>query len=182
MVPFSASKTTPGIIPLLSKKINCPVFIVQHMPPRFTKSLADRLNSLSELEVKEAENKETVRNGVVYIAPGGLHMTINRNNLGTFFVSVSKEPSSSLHRPSVDVMIDSIIDGYGKSTLGVIMTGMGKDGLEGIRKLKQLGGYCLAQDEESCVVYGMPKAIAEAGFADVIAPLEKISEIINQAF
>ena len=176
--PLSLQK----IIPLLSKKINCPVFIVQHMPPRFTKSLADRLNSLSELEVKEAENKETVRNGVVYIAPGGLHMTINRNNLGTFFVSVSKEPSSSLHRPSVDVMIDSIIDGYGKSTLGVIMTGMGKDGLEGIRKLKQLGGYCLAQDEESCVVYGMPKAIAEAGFADVIAPLEKISEIINQAF
>jgi two-component system chemotaxis response regulator CheB len=176
--PISLQK----IIPHLNKKINCPVFIVQHMPPKFTKSLADRLNSMSSLEVKEAENKETVRDGVVYIAPGGFHMTITRNNLGTFFVSVSQEPSSSLHRPSVDVMIDSVVDGYGKNTLGVIMTGMGKDGLEGIRKLKQLGGYCLAQDEESCVVYGMPKAVTEAGLADVIAPLEKISEIINQAF
>ncbi len=176
--PLSLQK----IIPKLSKKINCPVFIVQHMPPKFTKSLADRLNSLSELEVKEAENKEIVRKGVVYIAPGGFHMTVCRNNLGTFFVSTSQEPSTSLHRPSVDVMIDSIVDGFGKNTLGVIMTGMGKDGLEGIRKLKQYGGYCLAQDEESCVVYGMPKAVTEAGFADVIAPLEKISEIINQAF
>ncbi len=176
--PLSLQK----IIPQLSKKINCPIFIVQHMPPKFTKSLADRLNSMSQLEVKEAENKEAVRNGVVYIAPGGLHMTVDRNNLGTFFVSVSNEPSSSLHRPSVDIMIDSVIDGFGKNILGVIMTGMGKDGLEGIRKLKQLGGFCVAQDEESCVVYGMPKAVTEAGFADVIAPLENISEIINQAF
>jgi two-component system, chemotaxis family, protein-glutamate methylesterase/glutaminase len=176
--PLSLQK----IIPQLSKKINCPIFIVQHMPPKFTKSLADRLNSLSELEVKEAENKETVKNGVVYIAPGGFHMTVGRNNLGTFFVSISQEPSTSLHRPSVDVMIDSVVDGFGKNTLGVIMTGMGKDGLEGIRKLKQYGGYCLAQDEESCVVYGMPKAVTDAGFADVIAPLEKISGIINQAF
>ena len=176
--PLSLQK----IIPLLSKKINCPLFIVQHMPPKFTKSLAERLNSLSELEVKEAENKEAVRNGVVYIAPGGLHMTIDKNNLGTFFVSISKEPSSALHKPSVDLMIDSVVNGYGKNTLGVIMTGMGKDGLEGIRKLKQLGGYCVAQDEESCVVYGMPKAVTEAGYADVVAPLESISEIINQAF
>jgi two-component system chemotaxis response regulator CheB len=176
--PLSLQK----VIPQLSKKINCPVFIVQHMPPKFTKSLADRLNSMSELEVKEAENKESVRDGVVYIAPGGLHMTVDRNNLGTFFVSVSQEPSSTLHRPSVDVMINSVVDGYGKNTLGVIMTGMGKDGLEGIRKLKQLGGYCLAQDEESSVVYGMPKAVTEAGLADVIAPLDKFSEIINMAF
>ncbi len=176
--PLSLQK----VIPQLSKKINCPIFIVQHMPPKFTKSLADRLNSMSELEVKEAENKEAVRDGVVYIAPGGLHMTIDRNNLGTFFVSISKEPSSSLYRPSVDVMIDSVVDGYGKNTLGIIMTGMGKDGLEGIGKMKQTGGYCIAQDEESSVVYGMPKAVTEAGFADVIAPLDKISEIINKAF
>jgi two-component system, chemotaxis family, protein-glutamate methylesterase/glutaminase len=176
--PLSLQK----IIPQLSKNINCPIFIVQHMPPKFTKSLSERLNSLSELEVKEAENNEVIRNGVVYIAPGGLHMTIDKNNLGTFFVSVSNEPSSYLHRPSVDVMIDSVILNFGKKILGVIMTGMGKDGLEGIRKLKQIGGYCLAQDEESSVVYGMPKAIAEAGLADVVAPLDEISEIINKAF
>jgi two-component system chemotaxis response regulator CheB len=176
--PLSLQK----LIPHISLKTNCPIFIVQHMPPKFTKSLADRLNSLSELEVKEAENGEVIRKGVVYIAPGGFHMTIGKNNVGTLFVSISKEPSTTLHRPSVDVMINSVIEGFGKNTLGVIMTGMGKDGLEGIRNLKQLGGYCLTQDEESSVVFGMPKAVIEAGFADVIAPLDKISEIINQAF
>jgi two-component system chemotaxis response regulator CheB len=176
--PLSLQK----VIPRISLKTNCPIFIVQHMPPKFTKSLADRLNSISELEVKEAENREVVRKGVVYIAPGGFHMTIGKNNVGTFFVSISEEPSTTLHRPSVDVMINSVIESFGKNTLGVIMTGMGKDGLEGIRKLKQLGGYCLIQDEESSVVFGMPRAVIEAGFADVIAPLDKISEIINQAF
>ena len=109
-------------------------------------------------------------------------MTISKNSMGTFFVSISQEPSTTLHRPSVDVMISSIVEGFGKNTLGVIMTGMGKDGLEGIRKLKKAGGYCLAQDEVSSVVFGMPKAVIEAGFADVVAPLEKISEIINRAF
>ncbi len=176
--PLSLQK----IIPNISTKINCPVFIVQHMPPKFTKSLADRLNSLSKLEVKEAENNEVIRNGVVYIAPGGFHMTLSKKNIGTFFVSISEEPSTTLHRPSVDVMINSVVDIFGKNTLGVIMTGMGKDGLEGIRKLKGAGGYCLAQDESSSVVFGMPKAVIDAGFADVIAPLDNISEIINRAF
>ena len=86
-----------------------------------------------------------------------------------------------LHRPSVDVMLESVQKIYGKNTLGVIMTGMGKDGLEGIKKLKYLGGYCIAQDENSCVVYGMPKAIVENGLADIIASLEDIPNIINQA-
>jgi two-component system chemotaxis response regulator CheB len=176
--PLSLQK----VIPLISRNINCPVFIVQHMPPKFTKSLADRLNSMSELTVKEAENDEIVKKGYVYIAPGGFHMTIKRNGMGTFFVSVSEEPSSTLHRPSVDVMINSVVENFGKNILGVIMTGMGKDGLEGIRALKEAGGYCLAQDEESSVVFGMPKAVIEAGYADVVAPLEKISETINNAF
>ncbi len=175
--PFSLQK----VIPLLSKKINVPIFIVQHMPPRFTKSLAERLNGMSELEVKEAESDEVVRNSVIYIAPGGFHMTAERNFSGIVKIKISKEPSTSLHRPCVDVMLDSVINVYGKYTLGVIMTGMGKDGLEGIRKLKGLGGYCIAQDEGSCVVYGMPKSVTDAGFTDVSAPLEKIPEIINKA-
>ena len=151
------------------------------MPPRFTKSLAERLNGMSELEVKEAESDEVVRNSVIYIAPGGFHMTAERNFSGIVKIKISKEPSTSLHRPCVDVMLDSVINVYGKYTLGVIMTGMGKDGLEGIRKLKGLGGYCIAQDEGSCVVYGMPKSVTDAGFTDVSAPLEKIPEIINKA-
>ncbi len=175
--PFSLQK----VIPKLSKKINIPIFIVQHMPPKFTKSLAERLNGLSELEVKEAEDGEKVRNGVVYIAPGGFHMTVTKKMSGIATIQISKEPSTTLHRPSVDVMIDSVVNVFGKYTLGIIMTGMGRDGLEGIQKLKELGGYCLAQDENSCVVYGMPKAIVDAGYADVIASLESIPEIINKA-
>ncbi len=175
--PFSLQK----LIPKLSKKIHIPVFIVQHMPPKFTKSLAERLNGLSELEVKEAEDSETVRGGVVYIAPGGSHMTVLRNSTGNVEIKISQEPATTLHRPSVDVMLESVVDVFGKYTLGIIMTGMGKDGLEGIKKLKNLGGYCLAQDESSCVVYGMPKSVVDAGLADVVAPLETISEIINKA-
>jgi two-component system chemotaxis response regulator CheB len=151
------------------------------MPPKFTKSLADRLNGISALEVKEGENNEKIKNGVVYIAPGGFHMGIRMNSHENM-LSITPEPADTLHRPSVDVMLDSVLQVFGKHTLGVIMTGMGKDGLEGIRKLKGLGGYCLCQDEASCIVYGMPRSVVEAGFADVIAPLDKIAEVINKAF
>lgn len=175
--PFSLQK----LIPNLSKSINCPVFVVQHMPPRFTKSLAERLNGMSELEVKEGEDNEKVRSNVVYIAPGGMHMTISRDSAGAGRIRISGEPATTLHKPSVDIMSNSVIDFYGKYTLGVIMTGMGKDGLEGIKKLKSIGGYSLVQDERTCVVYGMPKAVVDAGLADVISPLEKISTIINEA-
>ena len=175
--PLSLQK----VIPFLSPKINCPVFIVQHMPPKFTKSLADRLNGMSEITVKEAENNEEVQKGVVYIAPGGFHMTVKKNGSNNFSILINEKPSESLHRPSVDVMMNSVIDVYGRNTLGIIMTGMGKDGFEGIKKLKQLGGNCIAQNEDTCIVYGMPKAVVDAGYADVVAPLERISELINKA-
>lgn len=175
--PMSLQK----VVPQLLRKNMIPYFIVQHMPPKFTKSLAQRLDTLSEVEVKEAEHEEIVRNGVVYIAPGGFHMTVKRNGSSGAIIDISEQPTTTLHKPCVDVMIDSVVKVYGKHTMGVIMTGMGKDGLEGIRSLKQVGGHCLAQDEQSCVVYGMPKSIVDAGFADVIATLEDISEIINEA-
>lgn len=174
--PLSLQK----VIPKISKKINVPMFLVQHMPPKFTKSLADRLNGMSELEVKEAEAHEPVRNNVVYIAPGGFHLKLKKGNFGQVTVDVSEQPNTTLHRPSVDVMMESVISVYGKYTLGVIMTGMGKDGLEGIKLIKSLGGYSIAQNEESCIVYGMPKAVVDSGFADVISPLEKIADEINK--
>jgi len=176
--PMSLQK----VVPILDKKINCPIFIVQHMPPKFTKSLADRLNGMSGLEVREAENNERAKNGVIYIAPGGFHMTLKRNGLDTPNISITETPENTLHRPSVDVTMNSVVDLFGKYTLGIIMTGMGKDGLEGIRKLKDIGGYCLAQNEDSCIVYGMPRSVVEAGFADVVVPLEDIAETINKAF
>lgn len=175
--PLSLQK----VIPKLNGSIRIPIFIVQHMPPKFTQSLAERLNGMSPLHVKEAEHGEIVQGGTVYIAPGGFHMKIKRNLKGEVSIDISDKPAESLHKPSVDVMIKSVFDIYGKNTLGVIMTGMGRDGLEGIKDIKSAGGYCIAQNEETCVVYGMPKAIVDAGIADVIAPLEKIPEIINLA-
>ena len=174
--PISLQK----VVPILSPKLNVPTFIVQHMPPKFTASLAQRLNNMSKLEVKEAENNEIVRNGVVYIAPGGMHMILRKNGINTV-ISISEMPKETLHKPSVDVLFESAEKVYGKNVLSIIMTGMGRDGLEGVKKLKAVGAHCIAQDESSCVVYGMPKAIVENGLADTIAPLEEIPNIINKA-
>ncbi|MBI5727510.1 MAG: chemotaxis response regulator protein-glutamate methylesterase [Ignavibacteriales bacterium] len=168
------------VIPLLPEKMRVPMFIVQHMPPKFTKSLADRLDSMSQVKVKEAENDEEVKPGVVYIAPGGFHMHIREMGLGRIKIQITDEPANTLHRPAVDVMMKSVFNVYGKNMLGVIMTGMGKDGFEGIKELKRAGGYAIAQDEESCVVYGMPKAIVDAGLADSVVPLKNIAETINK--
>ena len=172
--------TLQKILPMISEKVNVPILIVQHMPPKFTKSLAERLDSLSKLEVKEAENEETLMPGVIYIAPGGFHMKLNKVGLQDIQINITREPADSLHRPSVDVMMNSVIDIFGKYTLGIIMTGMGKDGFEAIKKLKSIGGYCIAQNEETCVVYGMPKTIVDADLADLILPAEKIPETINR--
>ncbi len=168
------------VIPLLSDKIKIPIFIVQHMPPKFTKSLAERLNSMSKLTVKEAEDNESIEGGVVYFAPGGFHMNAVSAGFGKQKITISTEPISTLHRPAVDVMMKSVMNVYGKNVLGVIMTGMGRDGADGIKDLKRLGGYAIAQDEDSCVVYGMPKAVVDAGSADMILPLDKIADAINK--
>jgi two-component system chemotaxis response regulator CheB len=174
--PFTLQK----VLPLISEKINVPIFIVQHMPPKFTKSLADRLNGMCPLEVKEGEENERIRPNVIYIAPGGYHMKIKSNGLSGPLINVTMEPGDTLHRPAVDVMMNSVLDHYGKFTLGIIMTGMGKDGFEAVKNLKKIGGYSIAQDEESCVVYGMPKAIIDGGIADLVLPAERIPETINR--
>ena len=108
-------------------------------------------------------------------------MTLKKDQMNNVLINISELPEKVLHRPSVDVMLESVQSIYGKNMLGVIMTGMGKDGLEGIKKLKAVGGYCIAQDEDSCVVYGMPRAIIENGLADIVASLEEIPKLINQA-
>lgn len=173
--PLSLQKVIPKLT-----FTNVPMFIVQHMPPKFTKSLSQRLNDLSTVNVKEAEEGEVVKNGTVYIAPGGYHMTLKKHP-GFNTIKISEEPSDTLHRPSVDVMMNSVIDIYGKQTMGVIMTGMGKDGSIAIDRLKKMGGHVISQDQDSCVVFGMPRAVIEMGNADVIADLEKIPIIINEA-
>ena len=175
--PFSLQK----IIPQLPKEFPIPILIVQHMPPKFTKSLADRINSMSKVTVKEAEHGETIQPGWVYIAPGGFHMKVQRSGYSNATLHISTEPSTTLHRPSVDVMMESAVQVYGGKILGVIMTGMGHDGLDGLKLIKQKGGYCIAQNEDTCVVYGMPKAAVDNNLADAIVPLENIPETMVKA-
>lgn len=165
------------VIPLLPTTLNKPVLVVQHMPPNFTNSLANRLNSLSRLTVVEAQGKEKLEPNVVYIAKGGFHLKIKK--IGTnYYTEVSREPAGMLHVPSVDVMVQSVAENFGKDAVGVIMTGMGSDGLKGLTSLKKMGGAVIAQDKDSCVVYGMPRAVVEAGIADEVVPLEGIADAI----
>lgn len=173
--PMSLQK----IIPHISERVQIPIFIVQHMPPNFTKSLAQRLNSMSKLKVSEAVDGERIEKGHIYIAPGGKHMIIGKNGFGGKII-ISDRPKETLHKPSVDVMISSAADIYKRNLMSVIMTGMGKDGLEGVKRVKQYGGYSLAQDEASCIIYGMPKAIVDNNLADRILSLERIPEFFNE--
>ncbi len=162
------------IIPQLPASFPLGVAVVQHMPPKFTKSMAERLNSLSNLHVKEAEEGDSVERGVVLIAPGGKHMTFKKNGVKTS-VAINEEPKNTLYKPSVDIMITSAANVYNRPLLGLILTGMGKDGLEGLKYVKNRKGYIIAQDEESCIVYGMPKAVVDEGIADAVLSLDDIS-------
>ena len=150
------------------------------MPAGFTRSLAERLNSISEIAVKEAEHDEIIRPGQVYIAPGDYHLRIVPAGGGERKIALSQEPRVGNLRPTVNYMFDSAAQ-FGRDLISVIMTGMGSDGCEGMKKIKATGGYSIAQDEDSCVVYGMPKAVVDAGLADEIRPLNKIAEAIVEA-
>ncbi|HUI29095.1 MAG TPA: chemotaxis response regulator protein-glutamate methylesterase [Candidatus Acidoferrales bacterium] len=174
--PFSLQR----VIPSLREDFPLPIAIVQHMPPLFTKSLAERLDSISRLEVCEAEDGMELVNGKVFIAPGGFHLKFSREDSKVFLV-VSKLPNDTLHRPSVDVMFSSAYDTFGGRVLAIVMTGMGKDGLEGAKMIKSAGGKILAQSEDTCVVYGMPKAIVDARIADSVVPLEEIASVITSS-
>lgn len=173
--PFALQK----VIPQLPADLPIPVAVVQHMPPHFTKSLAQRLDGMSPLHVVEAEGGMPVEAGTVYIAPGGQHLTFRRG-ARTPITRVADHPDDTLHRPSVNVMFESAHQIFGR-VLGVVMTGMGKDGLDGARAIKQAGGRILAQDEDTSVVYGMPRAVANEGLADLVLPMEDIAQTIAKA-
>ncbi len=164
-----------SVIPKLSKSLPVPVIIVQHMPPHFTKSLAERLDKSSAVHVKEAEDGELLQAGTVYIAQGGKHILINKSRR----LVISDEQFPVLYKPCVDILSLSAAEVFGGKILSVIMTGMGRDGMESYKKISSLGGYVLSQDEHSCVVYGMPKSVIEAGIADEIVPLHDIASTIN---
>lgn len=166
------------VIPLLPGDLGVPILIVQHMPPNFTKSLAQRLDSLSKLTVLEAQGKEQLEANHVYIAKGGAHLKVKRMG-ANLYTEVAAEPSNTLHIPSVDVTAASVAETAGKDALGVIMTGMGSDGMKGLQLLKLKGGSVIAQEESTCIVYGMPRAVVEAGYQDEIVPLQDIAQRIT---
>ncbi len=168
------------VITRLPGNLPCGVVVVQHMPAGFTKSLAERLDSISAISVKEAENDEIIKDGQVYIAPGNYHMRVAPAGAGARKIVLSQEPPVGNHRPAVNVLFDSVAQ-FKRDLVSVIMTGMGCDGCEGMKKIKANGGYCIAQDENSCVVYGMPKAVVDAGLSDEIRPLSQIASAIVEA-
>lgn len=164
------------ILTSLPKSLPVPLVIAQHMPKLFTQSFAERLNNLSQISVKEAENREPLRPGLALIAPGDSHMALKRKGREVFVELVSDE--RYIYRPSVDLLMDSVARAYDSKAVAVILTGMGSDGLAGFKEIRSRQGYIIAQDEETCVVYGMPRVVIEAHLASVILPIQKIPEEI----
>lgn len=153
------------------------IVVVQHMPPVFTKSFADRLNELCALDVKEAEDGEHIRPGCVFIAPGNYHMLVEKNG-ARYYVKLKQGPPVHHQRPAVDVLFNSVANSAGLNAMGVILTGMGADGAKGLMNMRNKGSYTIGQDEASSVVYGMPREAYNIGAVTDQLPLDKIPEAI----
>ena len=170
-----------SVIPFMDPKIDAPMVLVQHMPVGFTKSMADRLNEISKISVKEAEEGEVLKKGWVYIAPGGRHLQIKRGADGLHRVHLDGSPPIGALRPCADVMYQSLEDSGFDEITCVVLTGMGADGTKGITGLaKKKPVHVIAQNAETCVVYGMPKAIAETGLVDEVVPLTEVADTIKK--
>ena len=155
-----------------------PILIAQHMPGTFTKLFAKRLDGLCKITVKEAENNEPVLPGHAYVAPGGFHLRLERFGARGYGIKIGSDAAVNLHRPSVDVLFQSAAESAGADAIGVILTGMGKDGAQGLLSMRKAGAFTLAQDEASCIVFGMPKEAIEIGAAEMVAPLNMIARRI----
>ncbi|MBN2347715.1 MAG: chemotaxis response regulator protein-glutamate methylesterase [Bacteroidales bacterium] len=155
------------------------IVIVQHMPEHFTRSFANRLDSICQIAVKEAENGDFVTCGRALIAPGNKHTLLKRSG-ARYYVEVQEGPLVNRHRPSVDVLFRSTARFAGKNAVGIIMTGMGDDGAKGLLEMKQAGAYTIAQDEKSCIVFGMPKAAINMEASSIVLPLNEISRFVYQ--
>jgi two-component system, chemotaxis family, protein-glutamate methylesterase/glutaminase len=180
IVSIGASTGGPPALQLvlsrLPKNFPVPIVIAQHMPRLFTQSFAERLDKLSQLTVKEAEDREVLQIGTVLIAPGDSHLALRRRGRQTTVELVKDD--KYIYRPSVDLLMSTTAAVYEGNAAGVILTGMGNDGLAGMKELKAKGGYIIAQNEETCVVYGMPRAVVTAQLADAVLPIDRIPEEI----
>jgi len=169
------------ILPALPSDLSVPVLIVQHMPPGFTGPFAQRLNGLCSVTVREAAHRDILRPGVVYVAPAGTHMAVDRSTDSRGSLSLSSHPEKCLHMPSVDIMMKSVAEAFRNLAMGVILTGMGSDGAEGMMAIHRHGGLTIGQDEASCIVYGMPRVCAEAGALTRVVPLSQVPAQIMHA-
>lgn len=172
-----------SVIPKLPENLDAAVLLVQHMPKGFTQALAERLNELSSLRVKEAVDGEELKKGTVYIAKGGVHMKVHHSTTGKYHIRYSDEPVRDGVKPNANYMYESLSGcGFGR-IICAVLTGMGADGTEGIAALKKTDKtYVIAQNEETCTVYGMPGSVVKAGLSDTVLPLELIAhEIVRQA-
>jgi two-component system chemotaxis response regulator CheB len=154
--------------------------MVMHMPVGYTEMYAEKLNEISRLEVREAKEGDEVRPGLVFLAPAGRHLVFKRDGDGKIRTHLDAKPFDSLHRPSVDVMFKSAAEVYGNRVLGVVMTGMGSDGKQGAAWIKSQGGLVFTEAESSCVVYGMPSVVVEAGLSDKSVALEGMAQAIRE--
>jgi two-component system chemotaxis response regulator CheB len=168
------------LIPQLPANFRVPVLMVMHMPVGYTEMYAAKLNELSNLEVREAAEGDEVIPGRVLLAPAGRHLTVKRGSSGKIVTHLDAKPFGTLHRPSVDVMFQSAAEVYGNRILGVVMTGMGSDGKQGAAWIKSQGGLVFTEAESSCVVYGMPCVVVEAGLSDKSVALEDMPRAIME--
>ena len=163
---------------LKAMPVDCPgIVIVQHMPEKFTTSFANRINEICKISVKEAANGDAVIRGHALIAPGNYHLLLKRSG-ARYYVEVREGPLVNRHRPSVDVLFRSTARYAGANAIGIIMTGMGDDGAHGLKEMKEAGAKTIAQDEQTCVVFGMPKEAIKLGAADLVLPLEQIAPAV----
>ncbi len=178
VVAIGTSTGGPGalseLIPQLPPDLPVPIVIVQHMPPLFTRLLAERLNTIAPLEVREGKEGEKLQRGQVWIAPGGHHMTVVRRGTD-FLLGLNRDPEENSCRPAVDVLFRSLAQTYGANVLAVVLTGMGSDGTQGAAAVREAGGEVIVQDEESSVIWGMPGKVVAANLADRVFPLSGIA-------
>ena len=168
------------VFKMIDPHLKQPVLVVQHMPAGFTKEFANSLNKICALNVKEAEDNEPIESGNIYIAPGNYHIYVEQSNFGKKMLRLSQEPQRNGHRPSADVLFESVAKIYQNHALGVIMTGMGKDGAVELAEMRKQGAWTLGQDEATAIVYGMPKVAYELGGVQKQVPLDKMADEISK--
>ncbi len=166
------------VLAKLPGNLTIPVFIAQHMPENFVPSFVQRLNKISALEVVMGKRDMKAIPGLVIIAPGNKNMIVRKNSTGEIVISFNNKHFKEFNNPSINALMDSVAEVYGKKTIGVILTGMGKDGAHGVKKIKETGGFTIAQDEKTSVVFGMPKEAIKSGKIDSIIPIQEVGNFV----